>query len=176
MPIGRRLAVITILFLGALTIIASIIRLVIFVYLFDEVQTSFLSQDPDSNEYPSIHCDISCLHDIIVDVSIFLYWSMLESGLAVIVACLPTLRFLLRSYPDILQSLRSIFSLTSMNGSRSNFRSIGQDSTSSQTQISDLKGNTEPRGETYILNDLESQKRYGNRGISVSRDLSIHEI
>jgi hypothetical protein len=50
-----------------------------------------------------------------VGITVSLYWSMLEAGLALIAACLPTLSYLFNklSLSDVLNSLRSAFSLPS---------------------------------------------------------------
>ena len=56
-----------------------------------------------------------------VTVSTILYWSMIEAGLGIIAACLPTLHFLVRktSIASIVNSVRSAFSLPSLNSERS---------------------------------------------------------
>ncbi len=52
---------------------------------------------------------------LLEDVSLILFWSMIESGAAIIAACLPTLRYLFgQSMVDkLLRSIRSTFSLHS---------------------------------------------------------------
>ena len=65
---------------------------------------------------------IMCISAEYVKVSLTanLYWSMVESGIALIAVCLPTFRALLGKGPEgLLQSFRSIFTLNSRS-SRSN--------------------------------------------------------
>lgn len=63
----------------------------------------------------------------IVTVSTILYWSMIEAGLAIIAACLPTLQFLVRkvSLDSIVNSVRSALSLQSMRSQRPESRPMG---------------------------------------------------
>jgi hypothetical protein len=55
-----------------------------------------------------------------VVVTLGLYWSLLESGLALIAACLPTLSALViqkKTFTSMLQTFRSVFSLRSTSRS-----------------------------------------------------------
>jgi len=167
MSVGRRLAVMGILGLGALAMVASAIKVGIIVELVQVVASGFtngdklLSTDPDILE------------------SIILYWTMLESGIAVIVACLPTLNSLIHASPNLLRSLRSMLSVNSMgsNGSRGSRNQTrldsGSHSTSSQAEINKLENLESGMGsQVYAMRDLESQSTKG-KGIFVKN--SVHQ-
>ncbi|VUC31041.1 unnamed protein product [Clonostachys rosea] len=55
------------------------------------------------------------------DPSSYLYWGMVECGVAVFAACLPTLQFLLRALPweTLTTSIRGLFSRNSNSTDRS---------------------------------------------------------
>jgi len=160
MPLGGRLAVIGILALGALAVVASLIRMVIVILIVDDFTNSFLSEDPD------------------IIVSMYIYWSLLESGLATIVACLPSMRSLTRKIPDILRSLGSMFSLTSnatsASRSRRNFRNFDNNSGSSEAGIAKISNLKPGMGtETYAMNDIEAAKPYSSEGITVQNEVTL---
>ena len=98
---------------------------------------------------------------------------MLEAGLAVIVACLPTLNFLFgKAGPaTLMRSIRSMLSLHSIrsnhsNGSGSNGRKYGRqlndNDTSSTSSAAGITKIHDARGsgvgvETHVMRDLEAQ-------------------
>ena len=62
---------------------------------------------------------------MLVEIAVVLYWSMIESGLALIAACLPILRYLFRNTSEIfIRNARSIFSLHSLHSQQTQ-RSTG---------------------------------------------------
>ncbi|KAF2115243.1 hypothetical protein BDV96DRAFT_646257 [Lophiotrema nucula] len=104
MTTQRKVMVSGILLLAAMAVAASIARLVVYVKAI-----TLLTAGSDVDEK--------------LVVTLGLYWSLLESGLALIAACLPTLSSLFfkkkggKSLTMMLQSLRSVFSLRSSNRS-----------------------------------------------------------
>ena len=117
------------------SIIASVIKVVVSFEITNAgINTMF---DPDCSlllQYLFTTADCSQ-----VTVSTILYWSMIEAGLGIIAACLPTLHFLVRktSIASIVNSMRSAFSLPSMNSEGSKrlpsqpsgpYKDIGADS------------------------------------------------
>lgn len=108
----------------------------------------------------------------------YIYWSLLESGLATIVACLPSMRSLTRKIPDILRSLGSMFSLTSnatsASRSRRNFRNFDNNSGSSEAGIAKISNLKPGMGtETYAMNDIEAAKPYSSEGITVQNEVTL---
>jgi hypothetical protein len=79
MSTGRKIAVIGIFSLGALTIAASITRMIVFIQAVQQLKKDFKSSGDN---------------DLITTAG--LYWSMIESGLGLLAACLPTIYHLLR--------------------------------------------------------------------------------
>ena len=73
-------------------------------------------------------------------ISRVLYWGMLEMGLAIVVACLPTLQSLLRAnWPiDLLQSIRSVFETRLLSSQSHRTGSLEGRSSVSHTNL--LKG------------------------------------
>jgi len=152
MPIKRRIAVVLILAMGALTMVASIIKVVIIIGLVDDVNNDFIAPDPN------------------ILNSILIFWTMFECGIATIVISLPTLRYYLdMSGGDILRSLRSMISLQSLaslgsrgtrgsgNRTRDNIRLPDQHSISSQTGITRIDGLEEGMGnEAHVMKDMPS--------------------
>lgn len=130
---------------------------------------------------------------MIVDTAIFLYWTMFETGLAVIVACLPTFQTLMRriSPEAILRSVRSVISLRSLRSSRSSYsrQEHETDPNSSESQyhhlgtpkssssLHPLKVHPGQEGVTmqsYAMRDLESHgnipRNEGHVHTSVSQE------
>jgi len=141
MPLKRRIAVIVILILGALTVVASVIKVVIIVGIVFELNTNLLATDPD------------------ILVSTIIFWTVLECGLSMIIVSLPTLRGLMDRSPDLLRSLRSMVSLQSMTSntsrSKTHNRSSDEQSTSSRVQIAKISAIEAGMGnETFAMKDL----------------------
>ncbi|MCJ1265865.1 hypothetical protein MMC22_005746 [Lobaria immixta] len=95
MTTTRKLIVTGILATGAVSIVASIIKVII--------SFEIINGGPNINVDPEL------------TASTILYWSMIEGGLAVVAACLPTLRVLVSkmSLSSIIRSVRSALSLGS---------------------------------------------------------------
>jgi len=144
MSVRYRMAIIVLLALGALTIVASLIRIVIILQLINN-SSGFLDTDPD------------------IIGSVYNYWTVLESGLAVILACLPTFPSIWNKSPDLLRRLRSMLSIKSLASSRSQAHQNPSDhhSTSSQAEI-DKIGNLEVGmgNEAYVMKDLDRQEQH----------------
>lgn len=105
MTFQRKLMVSGILLLGAMAVAASIVRLIVYVKAL-----ALLTALADVDEK--------------LVVTLGLYWSLLESGLALIAACLPTLSSLFirtGGVDTVIRSIRSVFSL------RSTGRSVNSD-------------------------------------------------
>ncbi|KAI4111250.1 MAG: hypothetical protein LQ339_000711 [Xanthoria mediterranea] len=111
MPHHRKFAVLAIFMLGAFSVAAGITRMVIFISIFAPSQHNV--KDPTVLGVPST--------DDLGVVSIILFWAMIEIGVAVIAACLPTLRPLFQGFSpeSIINSLRSAISLRSLRSDQS---------------------------------------------------------
>lgn len=131
--VGKKLMVMAILATGAVSVVASIIKVVV---SYEITNAGFNTKvDPD------------------LTVSTILYWSMIEAGLAIIAACLPTLQYLVRkvTLDKVIRSVRSTLSLHS-NHSQQNeswpmggyINSRGSSKSASTTETGDFttdKGN-----------------------------------
>ncbi|KAB8302374.1 hypothetical protein EYC80_005800 [Monilinia laxa] len=98
LTVGRKIGILAIFSLGALTIAASIIRMIVFIQA---------TAHSPTNRPPPVICTSG------------LYWSMIESGLGVIAACLPAQYGLLntKGVQSIVASVQSAISLRSMRSS-----------------------------------------------------------
>jgi len=113
-------------------------------------------------------------------VTVLLFWSMIECGLGVFVACLPTLRPLLgRISPDaILSSLRSAFSLHSIRSLRSPERtSVRLDSLNPSTSSHTVLGTAESQTTAWYdeagkAGDLENQAHVAGGQIVVETQIA----
>ena len=100
---GRKIALVGIFMLGALTVAASCTRMVIY------------QKATAAKFHPGSHVDID------LTAAISMYWSMLESGLGFCAACLPTIYTIVKS--KSLQSIvRSVGSMMSIHSDRSQGR------------------------------------------------------
>ena len=123
-------------------------------------------------------------------VSTVLYWSMIEGGLAVIAACLPTLRFLIRnvSLPSFIHSLLGALNFGSVDRQqkkwyqRSPARSkephkyIHADSPTSSTFDPAREKNSNPI-DNLVRGNLDRHNRHldpQGHGIQVTRHFSQH--
>jgi hypothetical protein len=116
MTARRKLLVLAVFALGTIAIVASVIRLVLFVNL-AELATGILSEPNEDNN---------------LIVTRALYWSMLESGLGLIACCLPML-YALSPTGKLRSLVESACSLTSL-GSQSRWPYRSQNKPSSQTR------------------------------------------
>jgi len=153
MPMGRRIAVILILAVGALTVVASTIKVAIIVGAVHGINNALLSPDPD------------------ILNSIIIFWTVFESGLATIVISLPTFSIYIHKSPDILRSLRSMISLQSLGSAartRNNIRLSDERSTSSRAEITKIDGLEEGMGnEAHAMGDTPSHSLTPKSGIMV---------
>lgn len=130
MAMRRKLIVIGILATGAVSIVASIIKVIISF----EIENEDLSSNVDAD----------------LTISTILYWSLIEGGLAIIAACLPTLRCLISklSLSSIVHSVRNALSIgskhtqedfqrlpVSSNKSHPNIQAGSSSSSTSRVQI-----------------------------------------
>lgn len=124
------------------------------------------------------HADIeNLLTRRAVFISRLLYWSMMEVGLAVVVACLPTLQSLVRNaWPENLyRRVHTILSsrLLPSKRSRASYPDDTDDgSTSSNTSINKRQA-LKVKTEIYVLTSLNQQSHLKSSGISVQRALHL---
>lgn len=154
MPIRKRLTVASIFLLGTMAIVASLMQMILDISSISEAVLA----------YPFIVDDPNLLTSRII------YWGMLEMGLAVIVACLPTLQSLVRkTWPlDVLQNIGRFLSSRSQGSSRSrSFQTSEGHPASSQAELtghlSAPKGTFIIQG-TFVIKDLERQ--WNQRGVT----------
>ncbi|KAI2467251.1 hypothetical protein F4781DRAFT_433647 [Annulohypoxylon bovei var. microspora] len=90
---GKKIAIISVFLLGAVTIGASLTRLLVI--------TNDVHADVTYNPY----------EDQILVITEYLYWGMIECGIGVFAACLPTLRYLIHrlSLRTVVDNTRSLF-------------------------------------------------------------------
>lgn len=163
MTLRRKLIVTGILATGAISIVASIIKVIV---SYEIVNGGTNIKDPD------------------LTVSTILYWSLIEGGLALIAACLPNLRFLVgkMSLTRILHSVRSVLSLGSTrtqeqsqqpsSGSKESYVNIEPGSSlssTSRTVISEKSGSVD----IFVTGNVDGRETKGH-GIQVTRQLSQH--
>lgn len=110
MSFDRKLAITSILLLGTFALVAGILRLVVFAKILEA-----------SNTEGGLHILGEIVVDDMASVSLILFWPMIEMGVALVTACLPTLRPLLHGLSEsVIQSIRSNLSLSSL-GSKARF-------------------------------------------------------
>ena len=103
-------------------------------------------------------------NELIVEIAIVLYWSMIESGLALIAACLPTLRYLFGNTSELYsKNVRSFFSLHSLR-SRHTQGSTGAttvelDDPPSIPSLALLETFNAGLSQAHMMQDLEAQPR-----------------
>ncbi|CAD6448222.1 233e18dd-bbc7-4aaf-9392-5be7a1c50f53 [Sclerotinia trifoliorum] len=99
LTVARKIGILAIFSLGALTIAASIVRMIVF------IQATAVNYDP--------HADFEFI------CTSGLYWSMIESGLGIIAACLPAQYGLLntKGVQSLVASVQSAISLRSIRSS-----------------------------------------------------------
>ncbi|KAF2661087.1 hypothetical protein K491DRAFT_674375 [Lophiostoma macrostomum CBS 122681] len=160
---NRKLQVSGVFLLGALAIGASGLRMAMFIL----VMTSYLNPKQDGAW----------------TVDLFLFWSVIESGLVLLAACLPSLAFLAQSIGVItgsaVRSIRSVFSLQSLRsqGSLRATRDTGYLQTTSQgSQIHMVEphGKRSADGDVHVSSAHHSSETPG-QGISVTRSIAQEE-
>lgn len=114
MSLERKLAVTGIFLLGALALVAGILRLVVFAEILGGGHTQVVLRI----------LGVVILDDMAV-VGLILFWPMIQMGVALVAACLPTLRPLFHglSPESVIQSVRSNLSLSSLR-SKASFHQI----------------------------------------------------
>ncbi|MCJ1466752.1 hypothetical protein MMC07_005372 [Pseudocyphellaria aurata] len=119
MRIGRKLMVTGILATGAVSIVASIVKVILSVEIAN-VKSSTL--DPDCVFLSSTIERNQLTRREKVVLSTMLYWATIEGGLGVIAACLPTLSFLISkvSLSSLLPNVRGALRLGSVGEGRRN--------------------------------------------------------
>ncbi|KAF4630529.1 hypothetical protein G7Y89_g7613 [Cudoniella acicularis] len=119
MTTSRKVAVLAVFGLGAVALMASLIRMALFINIVEIAEGKVKAANLDNN----------------LLVTRGLYWSTLESGLALTACCLPTLNALARlpALRSVIDSIRSVVSLSSFNlGSQK--LSVGNDSHQFKTE------------------------------------------
>ena len=122
----------------------------------------------------------------IVSVSTILYWSMIEGGLAVIAACLPTLTFVRKvSLSPLFRSLRSALSFGSVDTqekkwyqrspprSKESYTHIHAGSSTSSTSDPTGRKNKYPMN-NLVRGNVDRHLEPQEHGIQVTRHLSQH--
>ncbi|MCJ1260610.1 hypothetical protein MMC22_000472 [Lobaria immixta] len=166
MAMRRKLIVIGILATGAVSIVASIIKVIITF----EIENENLSSNVDAD----------------LTISTILYWSLIEGGLAIIAACLPTLRCVIRkiSLSSIVHSVRNALSVGSKHtrgdfqrfpaSSDKSYPNIQAGSSSSSTSREQMvvKKNSGPVN-TLAMGDVNGLETTVH-GIQVTKQFSQH--
>lgn len=107
---------------------------------------------------------------------------MIEMGISIIAACMPTLRPLFSELsPETLSQLRSVFSLQSLSssilrrGQSSSYRKRSEDgSNSSSVKAANSWPDNELGTETQVMTNLEAQSSAPPGKIVVQNDISHH--
>jgi hypothetical protein len=106
MPRGRKIAVSAVFLLGALAVAASCLRMAIFII----IDVSFINPKQDGDW----------------TVNVLIFWAVIESGLSILAASLPSLAFLSQKIGLVsnsaIRSIRSAFSLQSLRSRASSGR------------------------------------------------------
>ncbi|KAI2614960.1 plasma membrane protein Pth11-like protein [Hypoxylon sp. NC1633] len=153
LSLQRKLAIISVFLLGGVTVIASLIRLV------ETAKLRAVGITPGA--------------DAILTVTDYLYWGMIEIGIGVFAACLPTVQSLFRgwSWDPILRSARGVLSSTGSATrflrTRSSKRTMQADQTAesarngslSQSEPSSIKNQARSHStETYSLENVKAEQ------------------
>lgn len=113
-----------------------------------------------------------------VTVSTILYWSMIEAGLAIIAACLPTLQFLVRkvSIDSMVNSVRSALSLRSMRSQQPESRPMGPytniQADSEVASSAPIAGGSNP-SDLLVMGNVDGPPAKEN-GLYIIKQLSQH--
>lgn len=136
-----------------------------------------------SSPYLSRKTPVWLLSSVLITTQ--LYWSMIEMGLCVIAACLPTLRplFAEMSAEQIINSIRSKFSMDSVSSlfagqqrSSKNGSGYNEFSTASETHIVPKTSDENYLGvETHAMKDLEGQAPVPSGRIMKHTDISSRQ-
>ncbi|KAI9696878.1 MAG: hypothetical protein M1820_008032 [Bogoriella megaspora] len=110
----------------------------------------------------SFGTDISIDEDLLITE--FLWWCMLEAGLALIACCLPTLQFLFKglSAEAIIRSVRSVISLHSLRSQRSSRERIPDEECSNHAEAQKSSEN-EPREDFAFDPSMHSHSALTNK-------------
>ncbi|EPE32025.1 plasma membrane protein Pth11-like protein [Glarea lozoyensis ATCC 20868] len=159
----RKLGICGIFLLGSLVVAFGIVRLV----FFEQRLTNGFSSSQG-----------------ILLMSTWMYWSMIEMGMAIVAACLPSLRPLfggmgsVRSFSKAIRSLFSVRSLSSepsMPGNQKSARILSvvdNNSNSSEAEfVVPTKVPLGGAGETFAMRDLESQEHIQPGQITVKKNV-----
>ena len=164
MPLKRKIEVSGVFLLGALAIGASGLRMAMFII----VDTSFINPKQDGAW----------------TVDLFLFWSIIESGLVILAACLPSLAFLAQKIGVItgsaVRSIRSVFSLQSLRSQGSPGHTTGQDTgylqtTSQGSQIHMVEQQGKRSGDGDVPMPRAESSETPGPGISVTRSIAQEE-
>lgn len=118
-------------------IAASIARLAIYLILFSRGSDPNRDRDRKLLLF-AVHTSPDSDNSFVPEtVTIAIYWSMIEASLAIVGACLPSLRFLFKfsSAQSLVRSVRSALSLQSLEGSRGSKNSKNSKHSPKQTQL-----------------------------------------
>jgi len=146
MPLRRKFAVLGVLLVGTLAIACSFTRMI----LWGEILGPQLLTNPTVGGVPS--------DDDIGVVSLLMFWSMLELGIAMIASCLPILRPLFNNFSpeSVINSVRSALSLHSLGSRNKSFPGTKGGSyqrSESETAIAGIAGNSASASQKNVKND-----------------------
>ena len=169
MPRSRKFVVSGVFLLGALAIAASGLRMAMFII----VDISFINPKQDGGW----------------TVDLFLFWSIIESGLAILAACLPSLSFLGQKLglwkTAALRSLRSVFSLQSLRSRASATQNVKTSADMERLDSADSNyhmAHFGPGGsvESYISGDASEHRSQkpprGSISVTASVDQQAHMV
>ncbi|KAI0179363.1 plasma membrane protein Pth11-like protein [Hypoxylon sp. FL1284] len=143
---GKKIAVSAVFLLGAVTAAASLARLIIM------ARIATVGFDPSEDE--------------ILVITEYLYWGMIECGVSVFAACLPSLQFLFRglSWTSFVESTKSIFGY---NLSKAPLNSASKDAISTDHiyNVSYTEDSSKARGAqnlVHVSSDNNEQKQFAS--------------
>ena len=167
MPRRRKIAVSGVFLLGALAIAASCLRMAVFI----SVDVAYINPKQDGDW----------------TVDLYLFWSIIESGLVILAACLPSLTFLGHKL-DLLRvsaarSIRSAFSLQSIRskasgGSRGKIETEKERSGSQDSEFHMTRIRGEPAMESKVEEGVDDTpvEELPTNGIVVKRSFELREL
>ncbi|TGO09882.1 hypothetical protein BTUL_0151g00240 [Botrytis tulipae] len=141
---SQKLYITGVFFLAAGSLVAAIVRLMV--------------QLEISNGGYAAHTDVD------LTLTILLYYSGLESGLALIAACLPTLHYFI-ARPPVQNLLSSVGSLLGLDSLRSRFTSSSQSNE-----------NTAPDTEILVTKKVSQSSHSGGSFVASERDVHVYKL
>jgi len=143
----RKIAVTGIIILGASAVGASVARMVLYIQILAGLTTDVII---DSNQ----------------GTTVGLWWSLMESGLALIAASLPSLSYILThfNFQSAIRSVRSAISLQSMHSSQKTTKSSGSE-VGEGSPYTEIQDNNSTASHGINLNKQSMDKGFMNKNI-----------